>query len=67
MSETPLFMNILSMKTIAEIGYKEVVIKTHGQVVVHVTVILWFFADGTKILPMFVFKGISGEGSKNNF
>ena len=40
MGETLLFMNILSKKTIAEICYKEVIIKTHGQVMVHVTVIL---------------------------
>ena len=31
MDETPLFMNIASTKTIARIGSKEVVIKTHGQ------------------------------------
>ena len=54
-----LFIYILSKKTIAEIGYNEVIIKTHGQVMVHVTVILWFCADGTKLLPMSVFKSIS--------
>ena len=31
MDETALFMNIASTKTIARIGSKEVVIKTHGQ------------------------------------
>ena len=40
MGEISLFMNILSKKTIAEIGYKEVIIKTHGQLMVHATVIL---------------------------
>ena len=27
---------------------------------VHATVILWIFANGTKLLPMLVFKGIPG-------
>ena len=31
MDETPLFMNIVSTKTIAGIGSKEVVTKTHGK------------------------------------
>ena len=64
MGEIPLFMKILSKKTIAEIGYKEIIIKTHGQVMVYVTVVLWIFTDGTKLLPMSVFKGISGGRSK---
>ena len=58
MGEIPLFINILSKKTIAEIGYKEVIIKNHGQLIVHATVILWIFADCTQLLPMSVFKGI---------
>ena len=58
--ETPLFMNIISKKTIAKIGSKEVIINTHGQERVHVTAILWIVADGTKLPPMLVFKGISG-------
>ena len=65
MDEIPLFINILSKKTIAEIGYNEVIIKIYGQMRVHVTVILWYFSDGTKLLPMLVFKGISGEGTEN--
>ena len=66
MDEIPLFINILSKKTIAEIGYKEVIIKTYGQLMVHTTVILWIFADGTQLLPMSVFKGISGGRTENN-
>ena len=31
---------------------------------VHVTVILWFFVDVTKLLPMSVFKGILGGRAK---
>ena len=30
---------------------------------VQVTVILWFFTVDTKLLPMSVFKSISGEGT----
>ena len=30
----------------------------------HVTVILWILANGTKLLPVLVFKGISGEGTE---
>ena len=60
MDETPLFIIILSKKTIAKIGYKEVIIKAHGQVGVHVTSILWIYVDCTKLLLMLVFKGISG-------
>ena len=66
MDEIPLFLNILYKKKIAEISYKEVIIKTQGQVAVHVTVILWYFVDGTKLLPMSVFKGISGGRAENN-
>ena len=64
MDEIPLFMNILSKKTIVKIGFYEVIIKTYNQMRVHVTVILWFFADGTKLLPMLVFKSISKEGTE---
>ena len=64
MYEILLFINILSKKTIAEIGSNEVIIKIHDQMRVHVTVILWFFEDGTKFLPVLVFKGISGGNEK---
>ena len=57
MDETPLFMNIASTRTIARIGSKEAVIKTHGQEKVHVTAILCIIADGIKLPPMLVFKG----------
>ena len=57
MDETPLFMNIASTKTIARIGSKEVVIKTHGQEKQHVTAILCITADATKLPLMLVFKG----------
>ena len=66
MGEIHLSMNIQSKKTIAEYGYKEIIIKTHGQLMVHVIVILWIFADGTKLLPILVFKDISREGTENN-
>ena len=56
MDETLLFMNIASTKTIARIGSKEVVIKTHGQEKVYVTAILFIIADATK-LPMLAFNG----------
>ena len=49
------------MKTIAKIDYKEVIIKTHGQVKAYVTAILWIFADDTKLLPILVFKDIYKE------
>ena len=64
MYEIPLFINILSKKSIAEINKKEIVIKIHGQVMVHVTVILWFFADGKKLFPMLVFKSIRKKNWK---
>ena len=60
MDEISLFINILSKKTIAEIGSNEVIIKIHDQMRVRVTVILWFFEDDTKLLSMLVFKVISG-------
>ena len=56
MNEIPLFMNIASTKTIARIGSKEVVIKTHGQKSA-LTAILCIIADATKLPPMLVFKG----------
>ena len=64
MGEIPLFVNIPLKKTILKIGFEEVTIKIHGKVMVRVTVILWFFADGTKLPQMLVFKGISGEGTE---
>ena len=57
MDETHLFMNIASTKTIARIGSKKVVIKTHGQEKVHVTAVLCIIADDTKLPPMLVLKG----------
>ena len=63
MYETPLFINILSKKAIAKIVHKKVIIKTHGQ--------WWFsycnivnFCRWYKLLPMLVFKGISGGKTK---
>ena len=44
-------------KTIAKIGSKTVNIKTYGQDKVRVTAILWIVAEGTKLLPMLIFKG----------
>ena len=67
MVDIPLFLNIPSKKTIVKIGFEEVTTKIYGQVMVHVTVILWIFTDGTKLLPMSVFKGIYQEEElKNN-
>ena len=57
MDEIPLFMNFTCTKTIAEIGSKEVNIKTHGQERVYVPSILWILSDGSKLPPMLVFKG----------
>ena len=43
-------MNIPNTKTIAKIDSKVVNIKTHGQEIIHITVILWIVADGSIIL-----------------
>ena len=49
MHETPLFINIPNTKMIVKIGTKGFNIKIHGQERIHVTVILWIVADGTKL------------------
>ena len=57
MDETPLFINMAVIKIIVEIWSKEVNIKTHSRIIVHVTAILWIVADGTKLPLMLLFKG----------
>ena len=49
MDETILFINFPNTKMIVKIGTKGFKIKTHGQERIHVTVILWIVADGTKL------------------
>ena len=64
MYETPLFMSIASTKTIAKIGSKEVVAKTHGQEKVYVTSILCIIADSTKLPSILVIIDSLKEESK---
>ena len=55
-NEAPLFMNMLSSKTIAKFGLKKVNIKAYDQERVDVTLTQWIVADGTKLSPQLVFK-----------
>lgn len=54
MDETPLFLNMLSNKTITQKGDKNVVIRTQNQEKLRITCILIICADGDK-LPSYLY------------
>ena len=58
MDETPLWMDMPGDTTVASVDERSIPIRTSGHEKSHVTVILTAFADGRKLQPFVVFKGI---------
>ena len=56
MDETPLNFDMPPNRTVHAVGDKTVVIKTSGNEKNHFTVVLGCMADGTKLMPMIIFK-----------
>lgn len=56
MDETPMFFDIVGNKTVNKVGEKTVLVKTTGHEKTHFTVVLSCMADGTKLMPMVIFK-----------
>ena len=56
MDETPLNFDMPPNRTVHAAGDKTVVIKTSGNEKNHFTVVLGCMADGTKLMPMIIFK-----------
>ena len=56
MDETPLKFDMPPNRTVHAAGDKTVLIKTSGKEKIHFTVVLGCMADGTKLMPMIIFK-----------
>ncbi len=56
MNKTPIIFDLLSNITINEIGVKTISIRTTGHEKTNFTVVLTCMADGTKLLPIVIFK-----------
>ena len=58
--ETPIFLNMVSKKTIHFKGKKTITIKTTNQEKVRVSLLLTITAEGGKLPPLFIFKSKKG-------
>ena len=56
MNEVPLTFDVPSNKTVDVKGAKTIMIKTSGNEKTRYTVVLAYFADGTKLPPLLIFK-----------
>jgi hypothetical protein len=66
MDEVPLTFEVSSNKTLDIKGAKSITIKTSGHQETHYTVVLAFYADGTKLPPLLVFKRTEVLGRTNS-
>ena len=72
MDESPIFFNMVPNKTIAKKGKKTIIIKTQNQQKCRISILLGIGADGSKLMPLLIFKGKTGgyietELSKNKY
>lgn len=57
MDETPLYLNMILNKVIAQKGEKNVVVRTQNQERIRISCLLTICADGDKLPPYIIFKG----------
>ena len=57
MDETPLYLNMILNKVIAQKGEKNVVVRTQNQERIRISCLLTIWADGDKLPPYIIFKG----------
>ena len=65
MDETPMYFDMVPLKTIAQKGKKSVTIRSSGSEKRHITVVLAVTADGGILPPMIIFKGKTDRTIKN--
>jgi hypothetical protein len=61
MDETPIWLDMLAQTTVDHVGTRSIPIKTTGHEKARVTVVLAAKANGQKIKPLIVFKGVRME------
>ena len=61
MDETPLWCDMVSETTVDHVGAQTVSVKSTGNQKARITVVLAAKANGVKIKPMIVFKGVRKE------
>ena len=61
MDETPVWQDMVGSTTVSKVGSQDVVLKSTGHEKARVSVCLTARADGTKLKPFIVFKGVKRE------
>ena len=56
--ETPICLELITTTTLEKIGEKTIKIRTFGKTKQRITCLIWILANGMRLPPMLVFKGV---------